>query len=126
MREGSNFVFENVESLKYCIHKTSLKRGSSYIKSPEWLANKKAIINPKNTKCECCFAYSIIVALNHQNIKNHPERIANLAPFKDKYNFIDINFSAGIKDWEIFEKNNETIALNILQAPHNEKNITHV
>ena len=51
LREGSNFVFENVELLKYCIHKTSLKRGSSYIKSPEWLANKKAIINPKNTKC---------------------------------------------------------------------------
>ena len=28
LREGSNFVFENVKSLKYCIHKTSLKRGS--------------------------------------------------------------------------------------------------
>ena len=64
--------------------------------------------------------------MNHQNIKNHPERIANLAPFKDKYNFIDINFPAGIKDWKIFEKNNDTIALNILQVPHNEKNITHV
>ena len=28
LREESNFVFENVKSLKYCIHKTSLKRGS--------------------------------------------------------------------------------------------------
>ena len=26
LREGSNFVFENVESLIYCTHKTSLKR----------------------------------------------------------------------------------------------------
>ena len=71
LREGSNFVYENVESLRHQIHKTSLKRGSSYIKSPDWLANKKAIINPKNTKCDCRFAYSIIVALNHQNNKNH-------------------------------------------------------
>ena len=42
LREGSNFVFENVESLTYHIHKTSLKRGSSYIKSSEWLSNKKS------------------------------------------------------------------------------------
>ena len=47
LREGSNFVFECVDLLSYHIHKTSLKRGSSYIKSTEWLANKKAIINPK-------------------------------------------------------------------------------
>ena len=42
LREGSNFVFENVELLTYHIHKTSLKTGSSFIKSPEWLANKKS------------------------------------------------------------------------------------
>ena len=40
-RNGSNFVFESVGLLSYHIHKTSLKRGNSYIKSPEWLANKK-------------------------------------------------------------------------------------
>ena len=44
----SNFVFESVGLLSYHIHKTSLKRGNSYIKSPEWIANKKATINPKN------------------------------------------------------------------------------
>ena len=68
LREASNFVFESVNLMSYHIHKTSLKRGSSHIESSEWLANKKAIINPKNTKCSACFAYSIIVALNHQNI----------------------------------------------------------
>ena len=52
--------------MSYKIHKTNLKRGSSYIKSLEWIANKKATINPNNTKCSGCFAYSIIVALNHQ------------------------------------------------------------
>ena len=47
LRNGSNFAFESVGLLSYHIHKTSLKRGSSYIKSPEWVGNKKAIINPK-------------------------------------------------------------------------------
>ena len=98
LREGSNFVFEYFDLMSYHIHKTSLKRGSLYIKSPEWLANKKAIINPKNTKCNCCFAHSIIVALNHQNIQNHPERITNIIPFINQYNWKDIDFPAGIKD----------------------------
>ena len=37
LRNGSNFVFESVELLSYHLHKTSLKRGKSYIKSSEWL-----------------------------------------------------------------------------------------
>ena len=48
LKNGSNFVFESVDLLSYHIHKTSLKRGNSYIKSPEWVGNKKATINPKN------------------------------------------------------------------------------
>ena len=35
LRNGSNFVFESVDLLSYDIHKTSLKRGKSYMKSPE-------------------------------------------------------------------------------------------
>ena len=42
LRNGSNFVFESVDLSSYNIHKTSLKRGNSYIKSPEWILNKKA------------------------------------------------------------------------------------
>ena len=45
--KGSNFVFESVELMDYKIHGVRLKRPRSYIKSPEWLANKKAPINPK-------------------------------------------------------------------------------
>ena len=103
LKNGSNFVFESVDLLSYHIHKTSLKRGKSYIKSPEWILNKRATINPKN-KDNKCFQYSITVALNHQNIENHPERISNNKPFIDQYNWEDIEFATGIKDWERFEK----------------------
>ena len=80
LRNGSGFVFESVDLLSYQVHKTSLKRGKSFIKSPEWLINKKATINPKN-KDNTCFPYSTTVPLNHQNIENHPERIPNIKAF---------------------------------------------
>ena len=122
LRKGSDFVFENVDLLSYRFHKISLKRGKSYIKSPEWVINKRATINPKN-KDNKCFQYSITVALNHQNIENYPERISNIMPFISQYNWEGIEFPAGIKDWKRFERNNKTIALNILFVPHNEKTI---
>ena len=35
LKNGSYFVFESVDLLAYHIHKTNLKRGKSFIKSPE-------------------------------------------------------------------------------------------
>ena len=101
LRNGSNFVFESAHSLTYHIHKINLKRGKSYIKSPEWILNKRATINPKNIDNKC-FQYAITATLNHQKIKNHPERISNIKPFIDQYNWKGIDFLAGIKDWKKF------------------------
>ena len=122
LRNGSNFVFESADLLSYHIDKANLKRGKSYIKSPEWIINKRATINP-NKKDDKCFQYSISVTLNHQNIENHPERISNIKPFIDQYNWEDIDFPAGIKDWKKFERNNKTIALNILYVQKNKSHI---
>ena len=46
--EGREFVFDNVDTLYYKLHKVSLNRGGSYIDSPKWLKNEKVTINPKN------------------------------------------------------------------------------
>ena len=124
MRNRSNFVFESVDLLSYHIHKASLKRGRPYIKSSKWVSNKRATINPKNNDNKY-FQYSITVVLNHQNIENHSERIPNIKSFIDQCNWEGIVYPAGTKDWKRFEKNNKTIALNILQVPLNEIKISH-
>ena len=106
--------------MSYHVDEISLKRGKSYIKSPEWLVNKRATINSKS-KDNKYFKYSTTVGLNQQNIENHPERISNIESFVNQYNWEGIDFPAGIKDWKKFERNNKTIALNILLVPHKEK-----
>ena len=121
--KGSSYTFERVDLLEYHFHKISLNRGSSYINSPEWIKNKKATINPKNTKDNKCFQYAITAALNHRNIDHHPERISKLEPFINNYNWKDIEFPSHSKDWIKFEQNNKTIALNILFVPYNTKQI---
>ena len=81
VRNGSNYVFESVDVLNIHFHRINLKRGSSYIDSPDWIKNKHATINPKNTKDNKCLQYSIIAALHHQEIKKDPQRISKLKPF---------------------------------------------
>ena len=66
-----------------------IKRSGSYIKSPEWLRNKSATINLKSTNNKC-FRDTITAALNYNEILNHPERISNLIPFFNQYNWKDI------------------------------------
>ena len=43
--------------------------------------------------------------------------------FLYQYNWKDIDFPSNQKDWKKFEKNNTTIALNILFVPYNTKEI---
>ena len=45
---------------------------------------------------------------------NFEERVSNIIPFINKYNWEGINYPSKIDDWKTFEKNNPTIALNIL------------
>ena len=123
LRNSSNYIFDSIDVLGIHFQKTDLKRGNSYIKSPEWIKSKGATINPQNTKDNYCFMYAITIALNHQEIRHHPERISNLIPFISKYNCDGIDFPAAEKEWKTFERKNHNIALNILSVPYNKEDI---
>ena len=45
----SDFIFDSLKLLYYKCHKINFKRGGSWIDSPDWIKNKNAKINPKNT-----------------------------------------------------------------------------
>ena len=117
--KGSDFVFESVDLLDYKLHRVRLKRGGSYIKSPKWLENKKATINPKNENDDECLRWSIISALNYNDImKKEFENIFKKIKHEDK------DFSSHKRDWENFEQNNESIALNVLFSSKDSEEIT--
>ena len=121
---GSEFAYDSVDALYCNLNKVSLSRGGSYIDSPKWLKNKKATINTKS-RASKCFQYALTIALNYEQIKDHPERISKIKPFIDKYNWKEIGFPSHSKDWKKFESNNKSIALNILCVPQNTEKIKH-
>ena len=122
---GSEFVYDCVDVLYYNLNKVSLSRGGSYIDSPKWVKNKRATINPQNKKDDRYFQYAVTVALNHEQIKDHPQILSKIKLFIDKYDWKEIDFPSTGKDWKKFESNNKSIALNILYVPHNTEKIRH-
>ena len=48
--------------------------------------------------------------------RKNPERIIKINPFVNKYKWEEINFPSEKDDWKRFEKNNVTIAFNVLYA----------
>ena len=113
----SDFEFDDINFFNYNFNKTSIYKGGSYIDSPKWLKDKKSAINPKSNDLKC-FQYAATLALNFDNINNHPEKISKIRPFIDQYNWKDIDFPPTNKDWKKLELNNKG-ALNILYIPHN-------
>ena len=120
----SSLVYDRVRAFYYKLHKISINRSDgSYIKSPDWIENKKATINPKNKNDDQFMQHVISVALNYEQIDNHPERISKIKPFINMYDWIDLNFPSHKENWDTFEKNNKSITLNIFYVPYNTKQI---
>ena len=103
--------------LYYYFQKIDIRGAESYINSPKWVANKEATINPKNEKDNKCFQYAIIIALNYNKIKKKYFRKIK------KIKQADTDFSSHQTDWENFEQNNTSIALNVLFVSYNSEEV---
>ena len=109
---NSRFVFEEVLYMDINIHQFNLTGGSSYLPLPDWLACKKAIINPKNADQEC-FKWAVMAASRWEDINNNPERISKLRKFERDFDWSGIGFPVSFKDISKFEFRNQ-ISINLL------------
>ena len=75
-QENSSFVYESVEECNIHFDKIDLRRGASFIESPQWLRHKKANISPQNSNDTYCFMYAIAIALFHEALGKNPGRIS--------------------------------------------------
>ena len=87
-------------------------RGSSYLPLPDWLACKKAIINPHNED-QKCFKWAVIAARRWEDIDRDPQRISKLKRFETDFNWTEVGFPVSFRDINGLESHNQ-ISVNIL------------
>ena len=104
------FFFDEFLYLDVNFHQLNLTRGSSYLPLPDWLARKKAIVNPNNDDEEC-FKWSVI-AVENVRMKD-PQRVSNLRKSTDNYDWSGLEFPVSTKDIGKLETRNN-VSVNVL------------
>ena len=111
---NSRFVFDEVLFIDVNFHQLNLTRGSSYLPLPDFIAKRKAVINPQNGDEECFkWAIVIIAADKWPGIDSHPERVLNPREFADNYSWSGLEFPVSLKQIGKFEAKND-ISVNLL------------
>ena len=109
---NSRFVFEEVLRMDVNFHQFNPTRGSSYLPLPDKLAQKDAIINPKNSDL-LCFKWTIITAMKWREVDSNPQRVSKLMKFESEFDWNGIGFPVSLKNICNFEINNR-ISVNVL------------
>ena len=116
-KRGSEFTHESVALMYYYFQKIDIRRAESYVKSPDWIANKGATINQKNERDNKSFQCSKTSVLNYNKIKK------KYFQHIEKLKWVDADFSSYQRGWKEFEQNSTLVALNVLFVSHDSEEI---
>ena len=103
---GSGWYFKFADKVELHTSEYNPSKGSSYIKLPDWITNKKAIVNIKNSD-EKCFLWCILRYLHPK--ESHEWRVTDLKKYENELITKGITFPMSLKDISKFEKLNPTI-----------------
>jgi len=108
---GSGFVMERITNFVLVITKYRPLCGSTYIPTPQWLANKHCAVNVKHEGVRC-FVYAILSALHPA--ADHPDRISNYRKYENTLNVTGLTFPLAVRDVPKFEALNPDTSVNVL------------
>ena len=105
-KNGSGWYFKEVVQLEIHTVEFNPTKGSSYIPLPDWITNKKAIVNIQN-KDEKCFLWCILRYLHPRD--RDEERLTGLKKYENSLNTKGITFPMKLRDISKFEKLNPSL-----------------
>ena len=116
---GSAWYFKEVEKLEIHTVEYNPTKGSSYIPLPDWISNKKAIVNIEN-KDEKCFLWCILRYLYPR--EDNGNRLTDLKKYENSLNTKGISFPMKLKHISKLEKLNPSLpGINVFSVNENKK-----
>ena len=114
---GSGWYFKEIIQLEIHTVEFNPAKGSSYIPLPDWISNKKAIVNIEN-KDEKCFLWCILRYLHPR--KDNDARLTDLKKYEFSLNTKGITFPMKLNHISKFEKLNPSIpGINVFSVNEN-------
>ena len=110
VQNGSGWSISRVDKIVLSMAVYNPTGGSSFIRTPKNLINKKAIINVQNDDNKC-FVWAVLSALHPQ--PRDTERLSKYKPFEKELVIEGLEFPMKVCDIKKFEKINGTISINV-------------
>ena len=117
MKNGSGYKVDRIENIQLNISKYTPIKGSTYIKTPKSILNKKAVVNVRNQD-ELCFIWSVLSALYNNAVVNNFGNVYTYSKYLHTLKFDGISMPMQIDDIDKFEKLND-LAINVYSIKHN-------
>ena len=116
-KNGSGWYFKEIIQLEIHTVEFNPMKESSYIPLPDWITNKKAIVNIEN-KDEKCFLWCILRYLHPR--KDNDARLTDLKKYEFSLNTKGITFPMKLNHISKFEKLNPSIpGINVFSVNEN-------
>lgn len=103
--KGSGWVLQKFLKLVLHIDHLVPLRASSYIPTPVYIANKKAVINVQNDD-NLCFMWTYLSAIHPVDHSQHPERVGKYKQYQNEVNMNGIEMPMSLKNIPKFERQN--------------------
>ena len=103
---GSGWTLVKVQGLKLHFAEFKTFKGSSFVELPEWIKNKKAVVNILNTTYNECFKWCITRAM-HPIGKKQNIITKKLREQSKIFDWTGVSFLTSFGEIDQFEKNNE-------------------
>ena len=110
--EGSGWALERVMSLTVHTVYYQPLMGNSYIKLPEYVARKKAVLNIQNQD-DKCILWSILAHLHPMDRVDSPYRVAKYQPYEHELDMTGVAYPTPLADITKIENNNN-ISINVI------------
>ena len=118
-KNGSGWYFKEVVQLEIHTSEFNPMNGSSYTPLPDWISDKKAIVNIEN-KDEKCFIWCILRYLHPR--KDNDTRLTDLKKYEFSINTKGIDFPMKLKHISKFQKLNPSLpGINVFSVNDNKK-----
>ena len=115
---GSGWVLRQLENIDLSVvHYQPIPIGT-YVKTPKFLSDKKAIVNVENSDNKC-FLYSVLVGLYYNNTsreeisKRTPYRVSMWKNREHTVNTSRLQYPVQVNDISKFEKDNSNISISV-------------
>ena len=109
---GSGYVLDRITRFTIVVTKyRPLAGGSSFLPTPQWLANKNCLTNVKSDD-NLCFIWSVLASIYPKS--SNPNRVCNYQMYKNTLNTEGLVFPLDVRDVPKFENMNESISINVL------------